>query len=494
MQRRYPASVPHFQPARDCLAALTLLLTACPPDGDATPMSTSTTTGEASASTSTSTSDPPTTSTTTESTTSTTAPPTTTTDPATDPTTDPATTDASSSTGDLPPEQQPPPAEGAGLSDPASNTLHNHGCGGTDWQRIHGWLLLPYAAPEIGPPAQMARCVERYAGWVTNEADAAMVSRASVYAVLAASGQCEEDTDYIGGLVTGPQCTSIHPDLSETDCLAQVAGSRAFGITTLAQALGHPDALAVHDRDLPLMAAYIGHGAVECGGDDRWQLLAPPGYIDRFVAAYNAYKALSSEPPACSKRIVVSFALYTGLDDPGAEGVTAANGCWTYERIAKTNNEWKICNYDGTVVHPGGVKWVYDDTSSNHSKATEQANILACQKDVPGRGYVYMTNRGSGWPKVVTEDVELHFAEIYSGQFAVDDQFNAWKADGAPGDPMINFGEPTTSATTIASATAKSCAEVADGHNLGVYVYPESLRTARMGALVKAVNSCTGAP
>jgi len=83
----------------------------------------------------------------------------------------------------------------------------------------------------------------------------------------------------------------------------------------------------LHDRDVPLMGAYIGQGEVACGGEDRWRLVAPAGFVDRYVAAYNAYKAQSAAPPACKKRIVMSVALYTGLDDPGADGVAAANGC-----------------------------------------------------------------------------------------------------------------------------------------------------------------------
>ncbi|HEY0137692.1 MAG TPA: hypothetical protein VGB85_26585 [Nannocystis sp.] len=426
------------------------------------------------------------------------ATPTTTDEPVTTATTSATTTtdEPDATTGSIPgwplPEEQPAPAEGGGVSDPPTNTLHNHMCAGVDWQRIHGWLLLPHAAPELGPPGEIERCVERYAGWVTNEADAAMVSRGSVYAALAASGQCDEGGDYTGTMVTGAWCAAVNPGYGEAECLAQMAKLRSFGVRTLAQVIGHPDAVAAHAQDIPLMAAFVGSGEVACGGDDRWKLAAPEGYVDRYVAAYNAYKAQSSELPACSKRIVVSVALYTGLDTPGVDGVTGANGCWTYERVAKQNEEWKICNFDGTISHANGNKWAYDDTSTNHNSNTEKAGILACQQDVPGRGYVYMTNRGSGWPKVVTEGVEVHFAEIYSGQFAVDDQFNLWKGEGAPGEPMVNFGEPSTGAATIAKATQRSCDEVEDGGYLGVYVYPESLRAARMSAMVEALNTCTG--
>ena len=73
--------------------------------------------------------------------------------------------------------------------------------------------------------------------------------------------------------------------------------------------------------------------------------------------------------------------------------------------------------------------------------------------------------------------------------------YNSYKALSSelpPGDPMIHLGEASTDATTIAKATRRSCDEVADGGYLGVYVYPESLRAARMSAMVQALNTCTG--
>ena len=389
-------------------------------------------------------------------------------------------------------EEQPEPNTEPGLQEPPSTSLHNRGCGGVDWQLIHGWLLLPHKVPEVAPAAEMDLCVSRYAGWVTHEADRAGVSRRAVYAALAATGQCEADSDYDGQLLSAAHCVAVHPDLDEAECAARMAASRGFGIASLADLLGSDPAVAVHKRDVPAMAAYLATGAVACGGDDRWKLVAPAGFVDRYVAAYNGVKALASAPPACSKRIILTVALYTGMDEPGVDGVATANGCWTYERVSKSNQEWKICNYDGTVHHEGGVKWVYDDTSSAHDSGVEQSRITACKSGITGRGYIDMANRGGGWRKVVESGVRAHFAEIYSSQFAVDDQYSLWLSEGEPGDPMVNFGEPTTSSTRIRDATLRACARVKDGGFFGVYVYPESLRGERMSALVKALNACTG--
>jgi len=388
-------------------------------------------------------------------------------------------------------EEQPEPSIEPGLQEPPSSTLHDRHCAGVDWQLIHGWLLLPHKAPEVAPAEDMQRCVDRYAGWVTHEADRAGVSRRAVYAGLAATGQCAADHDYDGALMSAAMCAAVRPDHSEEDCLSEMASSRAFGIATLADALGRDDAVSVHKRDIPAMAAYLSNGAVACGGDERWKLTAEPGFIDSYVAAYNGIKALASPLPDCKKRIILTVALYTGMDEPGGEGVATANGCWTYERVSKSNEEWKLCNYDGTVHHSDGVKWVYDDTNTAHDSTTDKNRILACQNGVPGRGYVDMANRGAGWRKSVTSGVRVHFAEIYSSQFTVDDQFSLWQGAGEPGEPMVNFGEPSTGTTKIRDATLRACGQVADGGYLGVYIYPEPLRSDRMSALVHALNDCT---
>ena len=388
-------------------------------------------------------------------------------------------------------EEQPEPSTEPGLQEPPSTSLHDRRCAGVDWQLIHGWLLLPHKAPEVAPAEDMQRCVDRYAGWVTHEADRAGISRRAVYAGLAASGQCDSDRDYDGALVSGAQCAAVHPEMAEEECLAAMASSRGFGIATLADVLGSEDAVSAHKRDVPAMAAFLASGAVACGGEERWKLAASAGFIDRYVAAYNGIKALTSPLPDCKKTIILTVALYTGMDEPGQDGVAAANGCWTYERVSKSNEEWKLCNYDGTVHHPDGVKWVYDDTNTAHDSTTDKNRILACQSGVPGRGYVDMANRGAGWRQSVTSGVRVHFAEIYSSQFAVDDQYSIWQGAGEPGEPMVNFGEPTTGTTRIRDATLRACGQVADGGYFGVYIYPEPLRGDRMSALVHALNDCT---
>jgi len=393
-----------------------------------------------------------------------------------------------------PAEEQPPPAEGPGHPDPPSRSLHNR-CGGVDWQLIHGWLLVPHRAPRMAPPDTIQRCVDRYAGWVSHQADRVGLSRKSIYAALVATGQCEADRGYHGAaLLSGAQCAEVHPELGEGECLDRMAASPGFGITTLADYLGSDEALAAHRRDVPLMAAYLASGEVRCGGDGGWKLAAPEGLVTRFIEGYNGVKATVSEPPACKKRLVVTVALYTGMDDPGVDGVAAANGCWTYERVSKSNKEWKLCQYDGGVLHPDGHKWVYDDTNTTHDAATERSRIQACAGGVPGRGYVYMANRGAGWRKSIESGVRVHFAEIYSSQYQVDDQFSLWRSAGEPGEPMIHLGEASTGAARIRDATRRACAEVKDGGFLGVYLYPESLRGDRMSAMVKALNACTRAP
>jgi hypothetical protein len=380
-------------------------------------------------------------------------------------------------------EVQPEPAAGDGVADPSAKTLHDHGCAGVDWQLINGWLEIAKRAPDIAPAEELERCVTRYAGWATHAADDAGVSRAMIYAALSATGQCAAEHEYDGALMTGERCAAANAGMSAEDCAAKMASSRAFGITTLATTLKDLT------QDPVIAAARLSTGSATCGGTDRWKIMAPTGFIDHFVAAYNAYTARGKAPPACKKHIVVTVALYTGMGD-ASEG---ANGCWTYERVTKQSEEWKLCQYSGDVFHPDGVKWVYDDTNTFNNLTTETNRVTACRAGVPMGGYIYMANRGSGWRKVTTTGVRSHFAEVYSSQFEIDDQFTLWKNSGEPGAPMINFGEPNFTAAQIAASTTRTCAEVPDKDWLGVYVYPQNLEDTRLDAMVTALNKCTKA-
>jgi hypothetical protein len=382
-------------------------------------------------------------------------------------------------------EVPPEPASGDGVQDPPSTSLHDHNCGGVDWQLIARMVHLSHAAPPMAAADEVERCVQRYAGWATNEADAAQVSRAMMYAALAAMGQCAGDHEWDGAVMTGEQCASVTPGVSPEDCAMHMRSSRAFGIATLAKLL------ATAGSDVPLVAAKLATGSATCGGSDRWKLVAPDGFVDHFTGAYNAFVARTHPPAACGKRIVVTVALYTGMDKPGEAGVADSNGCWTYERVTKDNAEWKLCQYSGTVFHPDGAKWVYDDTNTFNNLATETARINACRSGVPVGGYIYMANRGSGWRQVTSTGVRSHFAELYSSQFQIDDQFTIWKNAGEPGAPMVNFGEAATTASQIAASTKRACTEVPNHDWLGVYVYPQPLEGARLAAMVNALNACT---
>jgi hypothetical protein len=267
-----------------------------------------------------------------------------------------------------------------------------------------------------------------------------------------------------------------------------MTSSHAFGIETIAAVIA--GAATKTAADPVLIGAYLGNDSIACGGADRWALAAPTGYLDHYVAAYNSAAALITALPMCGKRIVVSVALYTGMGDPGLDGVTKSNGCWTYERISKTNHEWKVCGYDGSVSKPDAGKWVFDDTNVFNDTATEVTRIHDCMANT-NRGYVYMANRTGSWPTVVTTGVNIHFAELYSSQTAVDDQLASWTSAGTPGDPMVNFGETATSTTTITNVTKQVCDLLPAGGYLGVYVYPEPLTGGRMNAMVAGLDACT---
>ena len=85
------------------------------------------------------------------------------------------------------------------------------------------------------------------------------------------------------------------------------------------------------------------------------------------------------------------------------------------------------------------------------SNASSTARIDACKT---GRGYIYMANRTGSWPSVESTGIALHFAELYSSQTTIDDQLSQWTGAGKPGDPMVNFGEASTSTSLRAGMSS----------------------------------------
>ncbi|MBM4377678.1 MAG: hypothetical protein FJ095_21605 [Deltaproteobacteria bacterium] len=172
-------------------------------------------------------------------------------------------------------DPQPEPAPGGGVWEPPTTTLDDYRCAGLDWQILNHFIVIAHRAPELGDPASIKRCEQRFAGWVTTAADAGNDSRASVYAALEASGACDESPTYPGLVLAPSLCTKPRPDLGADVCAEKLASEPAFGILLTADVLANATMRKAHLRGPVRMGALLGHASVACGGDDRWKLLAP---------------------------------------------------------------------------------------------------------------------------------------------------------------------------------------------------------------------------
>jgi hypothetical protein len=292
-------------------------------------------------------------------------------------------------------------------------------------------------------------------------------------------------------LVSAATCNALNPDIAPAECRARMSDDADFAIHVATRYL--TATRSVHHRDVPLVAAVLDRGGIRCSRGNHWHIASDRRYIDHFVAAYNAYRTSETRrhrPPACGRRVTVTVAAYQYVGNPGEHGIPQDNGCWTMERVAKDNPEWEICNSHGELDHGhGATHWAYDDTNGSNGASHDASLITQCAHRAWSWGYVYMANRGAGWLRRVPW-ARRYFAEIYSSNDTVDDQFGAWSAQRGVGEPMINL-VPSASSDTLYRATRRLCSEVGAGGHLGLYVHDQGLVGPHLQAVVQALNDCT---
>jgi hypothetical protein len=152
---------------------------------------------------------------------------------------------------------------------------------------------------------------------------------------------------------------------------------------------------------------------------------------------------------ACTRSVTVLIQVYQFFSQP------TSNGCWGYNRsyqnAGQGNGLWTICKADGTKIGSGPNR-VFDDTSPAHSLSSETSYINGCGNlygEDMYRGYQNGENWCSnhGYPNPcwrrnsgTVVSVSRYFAELYSGDGAVDDYYSVWTATGYGANPSNSFG------------------------------------------------------
>lgn len=187
-----------------------------------------------------------------------------------------------------------PPATNRGFLDP-DRASHNV-FGGVSWS-VAGQTVKVAAAP-AGSVAAIAACMKKYGPSIVKHGDGFKVSRASVIATAITESNCTNPSGSSDGLssgpmqVTGSTCASVAGGgISSAACKSKMFTSPDFSFQIGAKYMGSTYQLKQHTHDPPKIAAAYNAGSIRQSSANRWHMIVTGNHIERFVAAYNAYRA-----------------------------------------------------------------------------------------------------------------------------------------------------------------------------------------------------------
>jgi hypothetical protein len=105
--------------------------------------------------------------------------------------------------------------------------------------------------------------------------------------------------------------------MTPADCAARMHSAPDFAIDTYARYIGARPMRLRHRFDPPRLAAMLSTGgALRCSNANHWHLLSSANFVDRFVAAYNAYRTSETgsdlSPPPNTSVNAVDFTIDHG--------------------------------------------------------------------------------------------------------------------------------------------------------------------------------------
>jgi hypothetical protein len=181
-----------------------------------------------------------------------------------------------------------------GFLDP-DRPLHNV-FGGIKWS-VTGQKVI-VASPPTGDTAAVAACMKTYGASIIKHADAYGVSRASVVATALTESSCTNPAGSSDGLssgpmqVTGSTCAAVAGGgISSAACKAKMHTSPDFSFQIGAKYMGSSYQVSQHGHDPPKIGAAYNAGSVRSSTANRWHMLVTGNHIERWVGAYNAYRA-----------------------------------------------------------------------------------------------------------------------------------------------------------------------------------------------------------
>jgi hypothetical protein len=168
-------------------------------------------------------------------------------------------------------------------------------CGGQEW-KVQGQRVSLRRSTPTGAVSAITTCMRRYGTFIKRQADRYKVSRASVVATAITESNCTNPAGSGDGLssgpmqVTGSTCAAL-TDLSPSACKRKMHAEPEFSFSVGARYMGSAYQKRQHAFDPPKIAAAYNAGSVRCATTNAWRMRSTGNHIDRFVKAYNAYRA-----------------------------------------------------------------------------------------------------------------------------------------------------------------------------------------------------------
>jgi hypothetical protein len=191
----------------------------------------------------------------------------------------------------------PPPPVNRGFLDP-DRPLHNV-FGGVSWDVKS--QKVGVVNPPAGSVTAVAACMQKYGASIRKHADAFKMSRASVVATAITESNCTNPAGSSDGLssgpmqVTGSTCASVAGGgISSSACKTKMYQSPDFSFYIGTKYMASSYQLNQHGHDAPKIAAAYNAGSIRSSTLNRWHMVVTGNHLERYVGAYNAYRAWES--------------------------------------------------------------------------------------------------------------------------------------------------------------------------------------------------------
>lgn len=188
-------------------------------------------------------------------------------------------------------------AAGRGYLDP--NRAYHSIYGGIAWEVLNQRVRLHTGVP-TGSVADVRTCMNRYGGSIRHWADHYGISRGSVVATALTESSCTNPAGSSDGLSSGPMqvtastCSAL-TGLGRSTCRVRMHTSPDFSFEVGVRYMATSYQVNQHRHDPPKIAAAYNAGSLRKSTANRWHLLTTGNHIDRFVRAYNAYRAWEAQ-------------------------------------------------------------------------------------------------------------------------------------------------------------------------------------------------------